>query len=51
MGTAFDDEDSLTHDEIQRRFKKIIGREMTPEEKRNFFLPIETTTEPKPEKS
>jgi len=51
MGTAFDYEDSLTHEEIQRRFKKIIGREMTPEEKCNFFLPPETTTEPDLEKT
>lgn len=51
MATAFDDEESLTHKEILLRFKKILGREMTPEEKRIFFLLPETATEPSPGKS
>ncbi len=28
----------LSHDEILSRFKKLFNREMTPEEKRAFFL-------------
>jgi len=35
---AFDYEDSLTPEEILLRFKKVMGREMTPEEKHRFFL-------------
>jgi hypothetical protein len=49
MNTAFDDEESLTPEEIMRRFKKIMGREMTPEEKQSFFLPPVIQTEPNPE--
>jgi hypothetical protein len=48
MATAFDDEESMTHEEILLRFKKIIGREMTPEEKHKFFLLPDTPTEPSP---
>jgi hypothetical protein len=48
MATVFDDEESLTHEEVLLRFKKIIGREMTPEEKLSFFLPSETLIEKKP---
>jgi len=32
-------EESLTHEEILRRFKKVLGRDMAPEEKDHFFLP------------
>jgi hypothetical protein len=39
MATAFDNEESLTPEEIMIRFKKIMGRDMTPEEKHKFFLP------------
>jgi len=39
MATAFDNEESLTPEEVLLRFKKIIGRDMTPEEKHRFFLP------------
>jgi len=40
MATAFDDhEERLTPEEILRRFKTIMGREMTPEEMHKFFLP------------
>ena len=35
----FDPEESLTHEEIVHRFKKVLGRDMTPEEKDRFFLP------------
>jgi hypothetical protein len=35
----FDQEESLTHEEILIRFKKVLGREMTPEEKHHFFVP------------
>jgi hypothetical protein len=47
----FDPEESLTHEEILRRFRKIMGRDMTPEEKRRFFLPAETPPEPNPKES
>jgi hypothetical protein len=49
LTAAFDNEDTLTHDEIQHRFKKIMGREMTPEEKHSFFLPPEIPADPNPE--
>jgi hypothetical protein len=49
MNTAFDHEECLTPEEIMHRFKKIMGREMTPEEKHSFFLPPEIQTEPNPE--
>jgi hypothetical protein len=39
MATAWDDEESLTPEEILLRFKKVIGRDMSPEEKHKFFLP------------
>jgi len=42
MATAFDNEESLTPEEILLRFKKIIGRDMTPEEKVKFFLRAES---------
>ncbi|MCU1301691.1 MAG: hypothetical protein JWQ87_1975 [Candidatus Sulfotelmatobacter sp.] len=35
---AFDYGESLTPEEILLRFKKIMGRDMTPEEKHRFFL-------------
>jgi hypothetical protein len=35
---ALDNEESLTHEEILLRFKKILGWKMTPEEKRKFFF-------------
>jgi hypothetical protein len=33
-----DPDASITHEEILARFKKLFNREMTPEEKRVFFL-------------
>jgi hypothetical protein len=39
MATAFDNEESMTHEEILLRFKKVMGRDMTHEEKHKFFLP------------
>jgi hypothetical protein len=36
MATAFDHEESLTPEEILLRFKKILGRDMTPAEKDAF---------------
>jgi hypothetical protein len=39
MATPWDNEESLTPEEILLRFKKVIGRDMTPEEKHRFFLP------------
>lgn len=34
----FDPEDTLTHEQILFRFKKLFNREMTPGEMRLFFL-------------
>jgi hypothetical protein len=39
MATAFDNEEPMTPEEALLRFKKVMGREMTPEEKHKFFLP------------
>jgi hypothetical protein len=39
MSTAFDHEEPMTPEEILLRFKKVMGRDMTPEEKHKFFLP------------
>ena len=39
MATAFDHEEPITPEEILLRFKKIMGRDMTSEEKHKFFLP------------
>ena len=38
MATAFDHEESMTPEEILLRFKKVMGRDMTPEERHRFFL-------------
>jgi hypothetical protein len=38
----FDPEDTLTHEEILSRFKRLFNRDMTPQEKRAFFLVSET---------
>jgi hypothetical protein len=39
-GRLFHDyEEPLTPEEIVRRFKKVLGRDMTPEERHQFFLP------------
>ena len=51
MGTAFDNEEPLSPEEILLRFKKIMGRDMTPDEKHKFFLPAEIRTEPDSEKT
>jgi hypothetical protein len=51
MGTAFDNEEPMTPEEILVRFKKVIGRDMTPAEKHKFFLPLETPTERIPDES
>jgi hypothetical protein len=39
MPTAFENVESLTAEQVLIRFKKIMGRNMTPEEKRHFLLP------------
>jgi hypothetical protein len=44
-----DPEETLTHEEILLRFKKVLGRDMTPEERHAFFLPPNTPAEPDPE--
>jgi hypothetical protein len=40
-----DSDATLTHDEILERFKKLFNREMTPEERRGFFL-VESSDRP-----
>jgi hypothetical protein len=37
---------TMSHEEIVRRFKKLFGREMTPAERNNFFLPNQETPLP-----
>lgn len=37
----FDAKETLTHDEILARFKKIFKRDMTPQEKMAFFLSLD----------
>jgi hypothetical protein len=44
MATAFDNEESLTPEEILHRFKKVMGRDMTPAERHKFFLPAEPSS-------
>jgi hypothetical protein len=46
-----DPEETLTHEEVMLRFKKVLGRDMTPEEMHAFFLPLDTPPEPNPEKN
>lgn len=41
----FDPEETLTHEEVVLRFKKILGRDMTPEERYAFFLPPDAPSE------
>jgi hypothetical protein len=45
-----DPEETLTHEEVMRRFRKVLGRDMTPEERHAFFLPPEPPADPSPEK-
>ena len=42
----FDPEESLTHEEVLFRFKKVFGRDMTPDERNRFFLPPDPPTPP-----
>jgi hypothetical protein len=44
-----DPEAGLSHQEIVDRFSRVFGREMTPEERRGFFLP-EPTEKVNPDK-
>ena len=39
------DEELLHPEEIQRRFKKVFGRDMTGKERDIFFLPVEPPLE------
>jgi hypothetical protein len=41
-----DSKESLTHEEIRIRFKKLFNRDMTSAEKYGFFLPSEMVTKP-----
>ena len=43
------DEQLLHPDEIQHRFKKVFGRDMTQIEREVFFLPVEPSSEQKDE--
>jgi len=36
--TVFDNEEPMTPEETLRRFKKVMGRDMTPDERQRFFL-------------
>jgi len=51
MPEAFENEDSLTAEQVLIRFKKIMGRNMTPEEKRHFILPPDPEDHSASEKS
>jgi hypothetical protein len=44
-------EESLTHEEVLLRFKKVFGRDMTPEERHSFFLPVELESPANPNTS
>jgi len=51
MATAFDNEESLTPEEVLLRFRKIMGRDMTAEEKDRLFVTWQLTPhKPNPEK-
>jgi len=32
-------DDSLTHEQVLERFRRVFGRDMTPEEQPQFFIP------------
>jgi hypothetical protein len=34
----------MSHEDVLKRFKKVFGREMTPSERRDFFLSPEETS-------
>jgi hypothetical protein len=38
--------ETMSHEEIVRRFTKVFGREMTSAERNGFFLPSQETTPP-----
>jgi hypothetical protein len=46
MATAFENEESMTPEDILLRFRKILGRDMAPEERSYFFLPPEPPAKP-----
>ena len=50
MDTVFEHEEPLTHEEVLARFKKVLGRDMLPEEKHSYFLPPGLPTESDSEK-
>jgi hypothetical protein len=51
MTAQSDPEESLTHEEILFRFKKVLGRDMAPEERHLFFLlPEPPERKPDPQK-
>ena len=46
----FDLGETLTHEEILVRFKKLFDRDMTADEKRMFFFPDDATPLQTPER-
>ena len=42
---ALRQKETMSHEEILQRFKKLFGREMTPQERRSFFLDIDPSQE------
>ena len=38
-------QDMMTHQEIVDRFRKVFGRDMTPAERRSFFLDLPLSKE------
>jgi hypothetical protein len=50
MTSVFDNKENLSEEEVVRRFRKVVGRDMTPEERVNLSLRPETLAKPNPEK-
>ncbi len=50
MTSVFDNEENLSEEEVVRRFRKVVGRDMTPEERINLSLLPESLAKPNPEK-
>jgi hypothetical protein len=50
MTVHFDPNATLTQQEVLIRFKKIFGRELTPEERHDFMLTPEPSAKQDPKK-
>jgi hypothetical protein len=37
-------QEMMSHQEVIQRFKKVFGRDMTPSERKSFFLPQQETS-------